>query len=147
MPTRFARVDDHLYRGGQPTPDQIRKLYDLGVRTVVSLRGPDADGEAEELAARSLGMRFIRHAFSALTSPDANLLRTVVAELRAPSDGAVYVHCRAGRDRTSLVVALYRVWVQSWAPATAWQRESLAYGHGPMIFFRAMDRTFERLTR
>src|SRR5439155_14717250 len=34
-PVRFAQVDAHLYRGGQPTAAQVRWLHDLGVRTIV----------------------------------------------------------------------------------------------------------------
>jgi protein tyrosine/serine phosphatase len=145
--TRFAQVDGRLYRGGQPTPSQIQLLYDLGVRTVISLRPEERDGAAEEEAARRLGMRFIRRPFSALSAPDDGLLHQIVDELRAAaSDGPVYVHCHAGRDRTSLIVALYRVWAQSWSPVTAWQRESLDFGHGQMLFFRSLDRAFARLT-
>jgi protein tyrosine/serine phosphatase len=93
-------------------------------------------------------MRVVRRPFSALIAPGDGFLRQVLDEVRAAEkDGPVYVHCRAGRDRTSLIVALYRVWQQGWTAATAWQKEALDFGHGRMLFFRALDRAFDRLAR
>ena len=34
----FARVNDHLYRGAQPTAEGYRKLKELGVKTVINFR-------------------------------------------------------------------------------------------------------------
>jgi len=143
-PVRFAQVTEQLYRGGQPTPAQVKLLHQLGVRTIVCLRSKNSDSLAEEQQARALGIRYVRLPFSALGTPDETLLQKIVDEVKAAS-GAVYVHCAAGRDRTSLIVALYRVWVQNWDPKVAWQREAVDFGHGA-IWFRGLDDTFARLT-
>jgi protein tyrosine phosphatase (PTP) superfamily phosphohydrolase (DUF442 family) len=148
MPTRFAQVGPRLYRGGQPSETQLAALHALGVRTLITLRDtPDAVGEERAAAAR-LGMRLLSFPFSGLSDPDPALLRQVVAAMQETADGAIYVHCRQGRDRTSLVVALYRVWVERWAPTEAWQREATDFGHGGWrtFFFRRLDRAFVKLT-
>jgi protein tyrosine/serine phosphatase len=146
-PTRFAQVSARLYRGGQPNEAHLPLLYQLGVRTVVSLRDEgESDRAAEARAAARLGMRFLHFPFSGLEAPDPALLHRIVAAIYDNEDGAVYVHCHAGRDRTSLVVALCRVWVEGWAPDYAWQREARDFGHSGSFFLREIDRTFQRLT-
>ncbi|MGZ3426943.1 MAG: fused DSP-PTPase phosphatase/NAD kinase-like protein [Polyangia bacterium] len=147
-PDRFAQVTPSLYRGGQPTAAQLGLLRELGVRTIVVLADDPPVVRAETEAATHLGLTVHSHPFSGLSEPDPALLRRVVDELRV-AGSPVYVHCRRGRDRTSLVMALYRVWVQGWDPAEAWRREALDFGHGGLraIFFRKLDRTYARLTR
>lgn len=148
-PTRFAQVTPALYRGGQPTAAQLGLLHALGVRTVINLRDtPDAVA-AERAQAESLGMTFLNFPFSGLSRPDPTQLKAIVAAMQAPGNGgAIYVHCQQGRDRTSLVVALYRVWVDGWDATTAWQREATDYGHGGWrhVFFRKLDQAFVALT-
>jgi protein tyrosine/serine phosphatase len=144
LPVRFAQVDAHLYRGGQPTAEQVRRLHDLGVRTIICLR--TSPSREEEAAARALGMRFVNLPFRAsFNVPDGNKLRQIVAAIESSPD-PVYVHCAQGRDRTSLIVALYRVWVTRWAPAFAWQKEALDFGHGAP-WFAGLDVAFRALTR
>jgi protein tyrosine/serine phosphatase len=148
MPVRFAQVGPRLYRGGQPSEAQLAELYARGVRTVICLRSEHDVVANESAAAGRLGMRFLNFGFSGFHDPDPALLHKIVAAMQDGGDGAVYVHCRAGRDRTSLVVALYRVWVDAWAPGEAWRREADDYGHGGWQhwFFRKLDRAFYRLT-
>ncbi len=147
-PDRFAQVTPSIYRGGQPTAAQLRLLRQLRVRTIVALVDDPAVVRAETEAAARLGLTVHNYPLSGLSEPDPTLLRRVVAELRAP-ESPVYVHCRRGRDRTSLVVALYRVLVEGWDPAVAWRHEALDFGHGGLraIFFRRLDRAYTRLTR
>ena len=147
-PDRFAQVTPSLYRGGQPRAVHLGLLRELGVRTIVVLADDPAVVTAETEVAARLGLTIHRHPFSGLSEPDPALLRRVVDELRV-ADSPVYVHCRRGRDRTSLVIALYRVWVQGWEPDEAWRREALDFGHGGLraIFFRKLDRAYARLTR
>jgi protein tyrosine/serine phosphatase len=147
-PTRFQHVTPQLYRGGQPSPGQLSLLYALGVRTIINLRDTPATVASERKQAEALGMTYLNFPFSGLADPNPTQLNAIVAAMTAAGPGSVYVHCQAGRDRTSLVVALYRVWVEGWDAQTAWQREATDYGHGGWrhIFFRKLDRAFVRLT-
>jgi protein-tyrosine phosphatase len=72
------------------------------------------------------------------------MLRQIVAVIHDSPD-PVYVHCAAGRDRTSLIVALYRVWVNNWTPQMAWQHEARDFGHYQW-WFRGLYRVFAALT-
>ena len=141
-PTRFSQVAQGLYRGGQPTAHQLQLLHDLGVRTVINLR--QSDVSEEQASAERLGMRFLHFPFSGISQPDGTLLQEIVKAID-PSGGAVYVHCKQGRDRTSLVIALYRVIRQGWAPDLAWQSEAVDFGHRGWPFMRGLERAFRKL--
>jgi protein-tyrosine phosphatase len=146
-PTRFAQVTPTLYRGGEPSDEQLALLSQLGVRTIIDLRNRPLEVAAEEASARKLGIRALNFPFSGLSEPDPAVLEAAVAAIQTAQPGAVYVHCKQGRDRTSLIVALYRVWLQGWKPSVAWRSEALDFGHGGVraIFFRKLDRVFARL--
>src|SRR5437667_11102983 len=44
----FDKVNEHLYRGAQPTERGFRSLSQLGIRTVLDLRMPEARSNEEE---------------------------------------------------------------------------------------------------
>jgi protein tyrosine/serine phosphatase len=144
-PKRFAVVREGLYRGGQPTPRHVELLHAAGVETIVDLRLPDGDSRKEAAAAARLGMRFINLPFTGLLRVDPPFLMRVVDVVRG--GGRVYVHCNVGRDRTSLIVALYRVLVDGWDPATAWQREAVAFGYRRGLFHGSIVDSFDAATR
>jgi protein tyrosine/serine phosphatase len=141
-PTRFSQVADGLYRGGQPTAHQLQLLHELGVRTVINLRQSNAS--EEQASAERLGMRFLHFPFSGISQPDGVLLQEIVKAID-PSAGAVYVHCKEGRDRTSLIIALYRVLKQGWSPDHAWKSEAIDFGHHGWPFMRGLERAFRGL--
>lgn len=148
-PVRFARVATTLYRGGQPSHGHLALLHAVGVRTIVCLRREDAAvwrAEAEE--ARRLGMRFLHFPWYGIFGAGDELIEGVLAALRDATEGAIYVHCKRGRDRTSVVVALYRVLVEGWTPHVAWQREVLDFGWRSIWFYRRLRAVFdERVSR
>lgn len=53
----FGQVNDHIYRGGQPTGNNYRQLAALGVKTIVDLRGDSERGV--RAAAEAAGLRYI----------------------------------------------------------------------------------------
>jgi protein tyrosine/serine phosphatase len=142
-PKRFAMVSSRLYRGGQPSARQLALLRALGVTRIVDLRR-EALGvrHAERAVARRLGMELVSHPFYGVFGAEAAFLDDVLEELAFDDGGAVYVHCKDGRERTGLVVALHRVISEGWAPELAWQREVLAHGHRPSPLLREIELTF-----
>jgi hypothetical protein len=143
-PDRFAMVSPGLYRGGAPSADDLELLRALGVTKIVDLRrGKLGKRRAEHAEARRLGMQHVEYPFYGTFGTDLQFLDDVVAELDTGGKGAVYVHCDGGKDRTSLVVALYRVAHDGWSPDLAWEREALAYGHAPTRLNRELQLTFQ----
>lgn len=140
---RFSRVDTSLFRGGAPTPEHLRQLKELGVTTIVDLRRESPGSRrAEELEAHELGLRYVAYPFFGVFGADTHFLDDLIATLATRSEGAVYVHCDDGRERTSLAVALFRVVAQGWAPDDAWVTEAQAYGARRTGMFREIELTF-----
>ncbi len=149
-PLRFARVAEGIYRGGQPNEKQLEALYALGVHTIINLRREEADTwQQEERQARALGMEFLHYPFYGVFGADELFLKGIVAQMKAAQmkPGAVYIHCKHGRDRTSLLVALYRVMVERWEPRLAWKLEAIDYGSAQTYFYRQLRLVFERMAK
>lgn len=115
----FQRVDDLLFRGGQPKPGGYARLARLGVKTVVNLRDDDGRAISEGEEARAAGLRYYNVPFGRLGCPlDAEVER-VLRLIDAPENQPVFVHCRRGADRTGLVVAVYRMTHDGWTAERA----------------------------
>lgn len=110
----FHRVDDHVYRGAQPTPEGYRSLAKLGVKTVIDLRESGSRSDAEKRLVEQTGMRYVNIPFSGFAAPRDEQMARVLALVNDPAVGPVFVHCRRGADRTGTVVACYRIQHDHW---------------------------------
>ena len=146
-PDRFAQVTPTLYRGAQPNAEQIALMRDIGIKTIVTFITDQDIVRQETAEAARVGITVKNYPFRGTSSPDPAMLRRIVAEL-ARAEKPIYIHCKQGRDRTSLVAALYRVLVQGWDPDKAWREEALAFGHTGMrnFWFRGLDHAYAQIT-
>jgi protein tyrosine/serine phosphatase len=110
----FRQVDDHIYRGGQPSRDGIHDLAKLGVRAVVDLRGGGKRSVAEKKQVEALGMKYYAIPLPALDAPQKEEIAKVLGLLYDSQNWPVFVHCQHGRDRTGTVVACYRIGHDNW---------------------------------
>jgi tyrosine-protein phosphatase SIW14 len=108
----FHQVNDHFYRGAQPTAEGYRSLAKLGVKTVINLRAGTSAAEAEAVAA--LGMRYASIPMHGLESPADRQMAQALALLEDSSAWPVFIHCRRGKDRTGTVAACYRIVHDGW---------------------------------
>jgi uncharacterized protein (TIGR01244 family) len=117
---RFHQVDEHLYRGAQPTTQGLTRLQAFGVRTIVNIRDEgDAAVENERRVVESLGMRFVH-----IPIKDGNIFNwsrripaeavTRFFEVLGSVPGPVFIHCKRGTDRTGALVAIYRIARNGW---------------------------------
>ncbi|HYO63930.1 MAG TPA: tyrosine-protein phosphatase [Pyrinomonadaceae bacterium] len=140
----FQRVNERLYRGGQPTERGLRRLAALGVRTVVNLRADDERARREGEQARALGLRYFNFPLERIGRPDADRIAELLALVRAPEHQPVFVHCQRGADRTGMVVAAYRIAHDDWTAVEA-TREAKRLGlrfwqRGMKDFIQDFDR-------
>jgi tyrosine-protein phosphatase SIW14 len=119
----FYRVDSDLYRGGRPAyrDDVYQKFAELGIRTVVNLEGGDqakreravVERVNQKLAADNK-LEFISFPIDSFTETmigapsNKNMTALFSAMQNAPKP--IYLHCKHGKDRTGMVVLLYRLW-------------------------------------
>ena len=130
LPVNFGIVEEgKLFRGAQPTADEIENLYRRGVKTIVKLNV--ADVEMERSATGEFGIRLFEIPLNARTVGTSKSCADVERAYQAISDPMnwpVYVHCDYGRDRTGFLVGLYRERLEGWTFPQV--RDELArYGH------------------
>jgi protein tyrosine phosphatase (PTP) superfamily phosphohydrolase (DUF442 family) len=111
---RFQQVSERLYRGGQPRDDGLRRLRELGIDTIVNLRGANELTRAEEADAHALGLNYFNVALPRWGRPQDDRVRRILQIIAAPQNGRVFVHCQHGMDRTGMIVALYRIDQEGW---------------------------------
>lgn len=115
----LGRVHARLLRGGQPTAEGFRALAAHGVTLVINLRGGEERSEAERSFVTSLGMAYVAIPLSGWRTPRPGEVEQLLRLLRDEREGAVFVHCRRGAERTGVMIAAYRISEQGWSPAEA----------------------------
>jgi len=110
----FFKVNERLYRGGQPKDAGFAELKKLGVMTVVDLRDNDDNALKEKALVEKAGMRFINFPLDNWARPDTKDIEKIIAEINNAADQPVFVHCKRGSDRTGTVIAVYRMTYDGW---------------------------------
>lgn len=115
----FHRVNELLYRGGQPDLKDLKRLKDLGIKTIVNLRGAGEGSDKEEREAHALGLQYINIPMSGLRRPTPDSISRALDLISSPDTQPVFVHCARGSDRTGTVVAVYRIKHDGWTAKKA----------------------------
>lgn len=123
----FHQVNAQLYRGAQPRDGGLRKLSELGIKTVVSLRGENEITFDERKEAESSGMRYFSIPLPGLSRPSDEQVERILAIINATENQPVFVHCNHGKDRTGTIVAVYRITHDGWTSEQA-KAEAKRYG-------------------
>lgn len=124
----FGRINDHYFRGAQPTAQDLADLAKLGVKTTIDLTDGDGDSNEERLA-EAAGLKFFKIAMNTRVVPTAEQIATFLSIVNDPANQPVYVHCVGGKHRTGVMTAIYRMTQESWAPDRAFQEmKSFKFG-------------------
>src|SRR5687768_169146 len=115
----FAKVNDHYYRGSQPTAAQFAQLKQFGIKTVIDLR---ADYKKdEETSVRDLGMNFFRIPLKTRVAATEEQTAYFLGLVNDPANWPVYVHCKGGRHRTGAMTGVYRITHDGWTANQVWE--------------------------
>ncbi len=120
----FQQVNASLYRGGQPTDAGLRRLREMGVKTVVNVRGSDDD----RAASTTHSLEYEHRVMSAWRPSDEDVAWFLVLA-NDPRRQPVFVHCHHGSDRTGYLIAMYRVVIDGWNREAAIE-EMTRHGNG-----------------
>lgn len=110
----FKKVNDWLYRGGQPVESQYQQLADLGIKTVVNLRSTRKLIEAERTIVESLGMQFESIPMTYMKSPTYKEVKRFLQIVDDGEKRPIFVHCLHGADRTGIVCGIFRMLREGW---------------------------------
>lgn len=128
----FGKVSDHYYRGSQPAAEQLVKLKELGVKTVIDLRKDRVD-EASAWA-RDAGLQYINIPLTTKSAATAEQTAYFLSLVNDPANLPVYVHCKGGRHRTGQMTAIYRITHDGWNADQAYA-EMKKYDFKDSIFY------------
>jgi len=126
---RLRKVADGLYRGSAPTPKDVLWLKEhLGISKIVSL---DHDsGERIDRACQLLGIQHVKMYISWNKRSLLNLLHHDLKKLLL-DDGPTFVHCAEGKDRTGLLIGLFKCMYLGVDPEDAiHEAKTMGFGHG-----------------
>jgi protein tyrosine phosphatase (PTP) superfamily phosphohydrolase (DUF442 family) len=136
----FAQVDQHVYRGAQPTSEGFNYLAKIGVKTILDLREKGERASREAALVTALGMHYVNVPMTGLTPPTRADITRILVLLEGPASGPVFVHCMRGADRTGSVIAAYRIDHDHWDGDRA-LNEAMSLG---MSFFQLPRQNFIR---
>lgn len=117
----FGSVDDGIYKGSRPKSDaDYRFLQSLHVKYIVDLQVLPLLTLPEQRKAKKYGITVLPGTMNASPfSPSEKHIDKILAILHDGRYRPVYFHCRFGRDRTSIVAALYKMYFQGMSEAEA----------------------------
>ena len=94
----FYRVDEVLYRGGQPNQQGLTKLKAMGIRTIISLRGENEQLTQEREQVEAWGMNFYNLPMSVYRRPTDDQVLTFLETVLDKDKQPVFIHCQSGRE-------------------------------------------------
>ena len=105
----FSRVSDSLFRGAQPTMAGYSALRNMGVSIIVNFRDETGEIATEKRQVESIGMKYVGIPWNGHDEPSNSQVAQFLDLVRANSGAKIFVHCKAGADRTGVMVAAYRI--------------------------------------
>lgn len=119
-----------MWRTYQPSPADLERWRDRGVKTVINLRGDKPSGFyfLEEEACDKLGLRLVTFRVFSRDAPSPEILRGAKAlfdEIEYPA----IMHCKSGADRAGLMATLFLFFHEGVPLDQAMDQLSFKYGH------------------
>lgn len=117
-------------RSAHPTPMQVQKAANRGIKTIVNLRGEHILG-ASLLSKEAADKSGIATRYLKLRSRDAPEVETILEAKRLfdEIEYPVLFHCKSGADRAGLAAALFVLLKMNGSAGQALKQLSLRYGH------------------
>ena len=133
-------VNDHIYRGAQPSSQGFKELAKMGIKMVIDLRDKAVQADQEKLLVESLGMQYLSVPMN-MHAPTDDQIAKVLGVLNSNGGGPVFIHCLGGKDRTGVAIACYRIAHDGWD-----NRKALAEArvHGLSMFDVGLRHYVER---
>ena len=111
--TNFDEVAPGVYRSNNPTRKRFEKMKEMGIETVLNLRGvsPSAHFLLEEEACNDLGLTLVNANLLARAAASRADILNVIDKLKTLPKPFV-MHCKSGADRAGFASAMYMMVVE-----------------------------------
>ncbi|MCM8774368.1 MAG: tyrosine-protein phosphatase [Candidatus Omnitrophica bacterium] len=126
----FSKVNDYIYRGGYPKNKGYIYLKSLGIKTIVNFSGKNKRFFYEQKIVHDYGFNLVHIPLSIYSEPEDEKVIKFLKILLNPKLQPVFVHCTNGRDRTGVMIAVYRVVGEGKGVKESY-KEALRYGFRP----------------
>jgi protein tyrosine/serine phosphatase len=128
--TNFAEVAPGVYRSNQPDHARLCRLRDMGICTIVNLRGTPRQSHYlfEEESCRALGLTMVNLQLHARRPARRTELLALIETFRT-AEKPLLIHCKSGADRAGLAAAIYLIAFEGRPVAEARRHLGLRYVH------------------
>lgn len=126
----FHEIAPGAFRSNHPTEKRFRQIAEMGVKTILNLRGtaPSPFYLKEVALCKELGMTLVSLPMSASKAPPRDVLLQLIALFRTIERPFV-MHCKSGADRTGLASAVYLLVIAGLPVEEAQKMLSFKYIH------------------
>ena len=114
----FGMVNETLYRGEQPHGRDYADLAAGGIKTVLDLRR--FGSTSEQKLVEAAGMKYYRIRMDTRSWPTKEQIENFLKIVNDPANQPVFIHCKAGRHRTGVMIAVYRITHDGWTADRAY---------------------------
>ena len=123
------RVDDRLFRGSRPNQAKLATLVRDSYTATINLCAEMEGGDGPRIHKAGLAACLKDHwiPITDMTRPATADVTKYLGLLTEPEAGRFYLHCEAGKNRTGVMTACYRMAVMGWSPRDA-QLEAENFG-------------------
>lgn len=141
----FAQLDTNVYSGSKPTSDaDFQFLQSKHIKYILNAKFLPLLSASERKKAKRYGIGFLSVEMNASPIPPSEKhVDRILCLLRDKELQPIYVHCVLGRDRTSLIAGLYKIYFLGMAPEDAW-REMKQSGFKSWWLLRGLKTYFEK---
>lgn len=106
----FHVIDPGVWRSAEPNEESLMRMQNHGLKTVVDFRVWGVEGvENTKQIAEKLKLQYHHFPIIAGEEQDLAKLDAILAVMENPANQPVLIHCRAGKDRTGMMTALYKI--------------------------------------
>lgn len=126
----MGQVAPGVWRSNQPSPGRIKRYADMGIKTIINLRGASEASHylLEEEASREHGIELVSVPIAARRLVvKRHLLRLL--DLFETVERPFLMHCKSGADRAGLASALYLMHIEGKPVEEAKRQLSLRHLH------------------
>lgn len=140
------RIADGVYRSSHPMPSQLRAAAEVGIRTIINLRGVDPNIASNRLsweACERYGLKLVHFPLYSRQAPTREEVLGL-NELFKKVERPFLLHCKSGADRAGLASVLYLL-LQDQQPLEVALRQLRLwpYGHIRQAKAGILDHFFE----